>query len=410
MSTPPSLLSRVKFLLVQSVCVGVDAVICVLSLKILQRRTPATVSVVCTERMRRLFSLQKADRTPYPEPAYSGHIATVLCALRPAPSLPYERTIVAGGDGNPMCLDWAACPDKLADRLFVVVPGLSSSSGTNYIRHFVNYACGRGNHCCVFTSRGLGDTPLEQPRLMSAFWTEDLRAVVKVSFSSAALEKRFGRPMKVFAIGFSLGGVILSKYVGEESRDGKPLSFCAAFAVNSPIDVISANDVMNQLPNSILYQPSMTSGLIDATRRHGSLLSKIPGLAPHVRESIEQGRVEEIFKKIKTVYDYDTYFTAPANNFPDALAYYAEINPLKWLTYTSIPFLCISAADDPVCGPFPTKQVLAAMQTNENISVLFTPYGGHIGYVGSLRGEWNAKPLYVETLLCNLISHFDLCE
>ncbi|EPY19333.1 hypothetical protein STCU_09516 [Strigomonas culicis] len=305
-----------------------------------------------------------------------------------------------------MCLDWLRCPQSAADRLLVIIPGLSSSSETNYIRHFVDYACRRGNHCCVFTSRGLGDTPLERPRLMSAYWTEDFRAVATECFGRAALESRFGRPVSVFAVGFSLGGVILSKYIGEESRDGRPLCFSAAFAINSPIDVISANEVMNQLPNSVLYQPSMTSGLIAATRRHQALLPHVPGLKPHVRDCIRAGKVEDIFKIIKTVYDYDTYFTAPANNFEDAIAYYREINPLKWLRYTSVPFLCISAADDPVCGPFPAQEVEAAMQSNPNISVLFTPHGGHIGYVKSLSNEWNAEPLFIEIILCDLITTF----
>lgn len=347
------------------------------------------------------FQLDRFDAIPYTDPAYSGHVSTILCAFRPHRHIPYERVGHPGGDGNPMCVDWYAAADAATARgVFVIVPGLASWSGTNYIEHFVWFAHAHNFHCGVFNSRGMGDTPIETPRLMSAKWTDDLRAVVKDGpLSRTAVEQRCGARVPVIGVGFSLGGVILGKYVGEECMAGQPPAFDAVLIVNSPLDCVDSSNRMMGGLESIVYQPNMIGGLTTYARRHSKVLKDLPGLEVSVQAAFANGQYDAILSPMKTVRDFDKVITAPTLGFASPEDYYHHISPISWLPHFTVPVLCVSAVDDPVCGPPPMTTLETIMAANTNVALLTIPFGGHLGYIRSPRAEWAGSECFVESLL-----------
>ncbi|KAK7200602.1 Alpha/beta hydrolase family [Novymonas esmeraldas] len=398
---PVPLWSRLKFLLLHLFCAIVVDLLPRLS-RVFSgawRRTQTT-RVYGSPDATAFFKLDRQDRRPYVDPPYSGHVGTILCAFRPHRALPYERVVHPSADGNPMCVDWLMTDARTAKGVFIIIPGLASSSSTNYIEHFVWFAAAHHFHCAVFNSRGMGDTPIETPRLMSARWTDDLRAVLHDGpLSRTAIEARCGTGLRVVGVGFSLGGVILSRYVAEECLESRSLGMDAVMIVNSPLDCLASNACMNSGISKALYQPSMAGGLAGYARRHARVLKDLPGLAPEVRAAFAAGRVEEVLAQVKTVHDFDRVITAPTLGFATPEDYYHNISPIQWLPHISVPVLCISAVDDPVVAAPPMAGLASIMESNPNLALLCIPHGGHLGYVRGVWDEFAGTETFVERVI-----------
>ncbi|HPN71383.1 MAG TPA: hypothetical protein PLZ32_17770, partial [Saprospiraceae bacterium] len=84
------------------------------------------------------------------------------------------------------------------------------------------------------------------------------------------------------------------------------------------------------------------------------------------------------FSKVKTLWDFDEYYTAPLHGFKDAMDYYTTCSSLQVLNKISIPTYLISALDDPflstTCYPY--------QQASDHPYFHFIPlkYGGHVGF------------------------------
>lgn len=366
--------------------------------------TSGKISVHGSSSIRCLFKLDEWDGRQYPDPCYNGHVETILCCFRPGLHIAYMREQAVGGDENTICLDWFLQPASARNKgLMIIFPGLASSSSSNYIERFVWYAHQQHFHCCVVNTRGMGDTPIEKPWLMSGEWTEDLRVLLRDGpLRRQALEERLGRLCCIVGVGFSFGGLILTKYAGEECSAGRPMVFDALFNVNSPLDAVQSNANMLSPVNSIIYQANMTEGLKEYARRHAHVLKDLPGLLPPVQQAFAEGRMEEVLRNIKSIYDYDAHITAPMLGFEDPHCYYESITPLKWLPHITIPVLCISSEDDPVCGTPPLAQLQSILEKRPNIGLLLIPHGGHLGYVKSIREEWKGSHCFVEECICLL--------
>ncbi|CAJ1010447.1 putative Alpha/beta hydrolase family [Leishmania naiffi] len=394
--------SKVKFLCLHLFCsLVVDLV---LRLTRFFRRVwlgrDTTTAVYGSSQAKAFFSLGRLDKVSYLDPPYSGHVSTILCALRPHRNIAYERMTHPGADGNPIYLDWLHTDAHSAKGVFLIIPGLASSSNTNYIEHFVWFASVNHFHCGVFNSRGMGSSPIETPRLMSAAWTDDLRtALLDGPFSRAAIEKRCGAGISIIAVGFSLGGVILSKYVGEECLAGREVVVDAAMVVNAPLNCLHSHRVMSRSVSKALYQPRMAGGLVAYARRHSKVLKDLPGLSPDVRAAFTSGRLEEVMAHVKTVHDFDRLITAPTLGFATPEDYYHHVSPVEWLPHFSVPVLCIGAADDPVTGEPPMANLASIMSCNPNVALLVMPYGGHLGYIRSVWDEWTGKETAMEKII-----------
>ncbi|GET90586.1 hypothetical protein, conserved [Leishmania tarentolae] len=394
------LLSKLKFLCLHVFCALVDLVLRLT--RILSCAQPSTGAAAAygSLKAKAFFQLDRLDKMPYTDPPYNGHVSTILCAFRPHRNIPYQRVVHPGADGNLMCLDWFLTDSPTAKGVFLIIPGLASWSGTNYIEHFVWFAFINHFHCAVFNSRGMGNTPISTPRLMSGKWTDDLRAVVRDGpFSRAAIEERCGAGIAIIGVGFSLGGVILSKYVGEECLAGREPVMDAVMVVNSPLNCLHCNDIMNRRISKVIYQPSMTAGLTAYARRHAKILKHLPGLSPDVRSALGSGCLEKVLSQIKTVRDFDHFITAPTLGFANPEDYYRHISPIEWLPHFSIPVLCISAADDTITDEPPMANLAKIMCFNPNVALLVLPHGGHLGYIRNVWDEWVGTETVMERII-----------
>jgi predicted alpha/beta-fold hydrolase len=196
------------------------------------------------------------------------------------------------------------------------------------------------------------------PRLYHSGETEDVRFVV------AWLQDRF--PDRTLgAIGFSLGGNVLLKYLGEEEESGqKGEGIRAAAAISVPYDLSAGADYLE-------------SGFarVYAWRLLRSLRAKTRAKADLVRSLIEYKRA----LRARTFREFDDAATAPLHGFDGVEDYYTRSSSKHYLRTISVPTRLIHAADDPFlpASAIPYQRVKA----NPYLQTHFTECGGHVGFV-----------------------------
>ncbi len=162
------------------------------------------------------------------------------------------------------------------------------------------------------------------------------------------------------AAGFSLGGNVLLKWLGE-SGDG-PVR--VAVAISVPFDLASGAIRLEQ-GFSRVYRRYLVGKLKRKTRAKAALL---------------EGRVEvERVLRSRTFVEFDDAATAPLHGFANAKDYYARSSCNRYLGAIRVPTLLIYAADDPFlpAGAIPR----AAVAANPHLAAAFTQRGGHVGFV-----------------------------
>jgi predicted alpha/beta-fold hydrolase len=206
--------------------------------------------------------------------------------------------------------------------------------------------------------RGAGSGFRLARKVYHAGRSDDLRRVI------AWLAQRTpGSPIAL--VGFSLGASIALKLAAETSD--QPIGgLDCVLAANPPIDLIACSRAM-QRPENRLYQWNFVRWLrVQVHRLH--------------RVFPELGRPN--LDKVKSVYDFDSRYTAPNGGFASAEDYYTRSSCLPLIPRIERHGLVVHAADD----PFIPVESFRRASFPPNLSLELTRHGGHLGYVS--RSPW----------------------
>ncbi|HEX2191032.1 MAG TPA: hydrolase, partial [Longimicrobiaceae bacterium] len=163
------------------------------------------------------------------------------------------------------------------------------------------------------------------------------------------------------AVGFSLGGNVLLKYLGECGDAALPR---AAVAVSVPFD-LAAGAASLERGMGRLY----TGRFLRTLRR------KYRDKRELVGDVVDGARV----LAARTFREFDDAATAPLHGFRDAAHYYAASSSAGYLHGIRVPTLLLHSADDPF---LPAEAIpRAAARENPFITAAFTEHGGHVGFV-----------------------------
>lgn len=292
-----------------------------------------------------------------PRPALwlrNGHVQTLFARLmRRVPEPAYRRERITTPDDDFLDLDWAECGSS---RLAVISHGLEGSSQSIYVRGMVNALMARGWDCLAWNFRGCGGEMNRTARLYHSGSSDDLRVVVR-----RALEN--GRHRQLAVVGFSLGGNVTLKFLGEEGAAADPRIRCGA-GVSVPCDLSTSSRVLARPINRIYMRHFLRSlnskALTKARRFPGSF--NIDRLAHN-----------------RTFHEFDDQVTAPLHGFADAEDYYAKCGSAGFLRSIAVPTLLLNALDDPFLSPkcYPR----AAAEANAALTLETPRYGGHVGFL-----------------------------
>ncbi len=272
--------------------------------------------------------------------------------------LPLTRERFELPDGDFLDLDWVGTSGPIV----IMLHGLEGSIESPYAKGMLKAIWESGWRGLFMHFRGCSGEPNRLPRSYHSGDTSDLDFLVQ------DLRKREPN-MPLAAIGFSLGGNVLLKWLGETGHNN---NLTAAVAVSVPFEI---NKVVKRFQEgfSRLYQWHLLSCL---KRRLQKKFQYAPANIPMPELST-----------LKTMKDFDEKITAPLHGFAGVEEYYSKASSRQYLSNIQVPTLLVQALDD----PFMTQDAIP--QTNElssRVKLEVTPSGGHMGFVAG-NAPWSTE-------------------
>ncbi len=287
---------------------------------------------------------------PFRPPAWcrGGHLHTVACSLLGDTRKPPCRTVeISTPDGD--FLEAELAGEENSGPCIALFHGLEGSTDRYYMTGLMRALPKEDFTVLGVNFRGCGSRLNRRPRFYHSGETGDYRTVF------GWLRDRFpGRPLG--AVGFSLGGNALLKYLGEEKAES-PLF--AAVAVSVPYDLKMGSICLSRGFNRVYEYYFLRS----------------------LRRKLEEKR--ERFPELprfegSTLYEFDEQVTAPLHGFRGADDYYYRCSSRRFLEEIETPALLVHSLEDPLCPveSLPRTKIL----DNPVLDHLFTRQGGHVGF------------------------------
>lgn len=256
------------------------------------------------------------------------------------------------------CRWQTAAPQKHPTLL--LVHGLEGSSSSIYMLGTAAKAFRAGFNVVRLNLRTCGSTENLTSTLYHSGMSPDLRAVINELITRDKLKK-------IYLGGFSLGGNMSLKLAGEMGANA-PAELCGVAAISPSIDLAACATAIENRSNW-LYQQRFISSLKKRMRR-------VQKLYPHLYKIGE-------LKKVRTIREFDSHFTAVHGGFRDVTDYYARSSSLPLIREIRVPTLIIHAQDDPFV-PFESFRH-PSLAENPFVILLTPKSGGHVGFVADSR-------------------------
>jgi predicted alpha/beta-fold hydrolase len=291
----------------------------------------------------------------------NGHLQTILpVLLRRVPTITRERERIETPDGDFLDLDWNR--DQHSQSLVIITHGLEGNSANASVQGMACAFHRAGWDTLAWNLRGCS---AEMNRLLRTYHSgawEDLECVT----NHAA-----GTYQNVVLVGFSIGGNLTLKYLGDRGSSINP-AIKGAVAFSVPCNLASSALVLESRINSIYMNHFMR----DLRRKIREKAAIFP-----------EGISTEGLDRIRTFREFDGTYTAPLNGFLSAEDYWAKASSKPSLAGITVPTLLINALNDPFLGPefFPKKEA----EANPHLHLELPESGGHLGFLTLGKEYWS---------------------
>lgn len=299
------------------------------------------------------------------------HIQTLLAhAVRGYHDVDFRRERIETPDGDFIALDFADVAERTWLQLgeetpiVLVLHGLEGSARRSYMCELYRQLARYGIRSAGMNFRSCSGEQNRLPRMYHAGETADLAYILNL------LQTRYpNAPLSI--VGFSLGGNVLLKFLGEqgEAAMGRVKT---AVAISPPFDMASSARVldfgggrfyrhylMHRMKQKLVERRVLMMGSIDYERALGA----------------------------KTFHEFDDACTALLNGFKNAYDYYQQTSCSRFLPNIQVPTLIIRAEDDPFFAADIPYETIA---TNDNLYSGIVRHGGHVAFVeGARRSQFS---------------------
>lgn len=293
----------------------------------------------------------------------NSHLQTLWPAMlrSTAKNLPIVRERIELPDNDFIDLDWLG--KDQTGPIVIILHGFEGSIESHYAKWMMQALASYDLRCVFMHFRGCSGEANRLPRGYHSGETTDVSLITKL------LRKR--EPNTALgAVGYSLGGNVLLKWLGE-TGEYNPLK--AAVAISVPFELHKASNRIQQ-GFSRVYQWYFLKCL------RQRLLSKFQHVPPHVDPSV--------LATANTIYELDDKYTAPLHGFTNVDEYYSASSSRQYLRFIRVPTLILHAKDD----PFMTEDTIpTTAELSDRVKLEVTEYGGHVGFVG---GNYPWRPEY----------------
>lgn len=290
----------------------------------------------------------------------NGHFSTIYPALFSQNQIAYQRQRLQTPDADFFDVD--ILPGATSNTL-LLLHGLEGSSRSNYIQGMAAYFNAKGFTVYAINFRSCSGSDNLKPYSYHSGFTQDIRLLVQ------QLTKEQSK-VNLLLCGFSLGGNVLLKYLGEEGESVSP-QIKAAVAISTPVDLAASSRVLAGWQNTIYMNRFLKS-----------LKSKMITKSASFKDLIDIRDMHHI----KTFHQFDNRFTAPLNCFDSAETYYKRCSSKQFLHHIRVPSLLLNAMNDPFLS-YPHCFPDATTVNNPYVKFVYPAHGGHVGFVNSKQGS-----------------------
>ncbi len=295
------------------------------------------------------------EKSSYRAPLWlpGGHAQTIFPALfRKVAAVTVRPERLELADGDFIDLSWA---ESGSGRLAILSHGLEAHLGTEYIQGMAAALVRKGWDVLAWNFRGCGGEPNRLLRMYHSGATEDLAAVVSHALANHPATS-------IDLVGFSLGGNLTLKYLGE-NPSALPQQLHRAVAFSTPCDLACSSRTLSRFSNKIYMERFLIN-----------MRAKI-----RVKKRMFPDQLDlRGLNSIRTFQEFDDRFTAPIHGFRDAADYWKRNSSRQFLPQITIPTLLVNAVNDPFLGPdcYPYEEAAAS-----GVFHFEAPEtGGHVGF------------------------------
>ncbi|MBO0590948.1 alpha/beta fold hydrolase [Cellulophaga sp. E16_2] len=295
----------------------------------------------------------------------NGHLSTIYSGIfRKVDGVAQERERITLFDTDFLDLDWSFASQK-SNKVMIILHGLEGSAQRPYIMGSAKVFNQNGYDACAINLRSCSGAPNLLFRSYHSGATEDLDAVIQHILTNKSYDE-------IYIKGFSLGGNLALKYLGEKREIPKAVK--GAVAVSVPCDLYSSLKQL-LLPENRLYAARFKKHLVEKLR---------------VKQELFPNEIsDKDIASIKTLKDFDDIYTSRAHGFTDAIDYYTKSSCLPFLPNIKIPTLIINSKNDSFLGPecYPYTEA----EENKNLFLETPNFGGHVGFYGVKNTTYTEK-------------------
>jgi len=300
-----------------------------------------------------------------------GHAQTIYPLLIKPEPLPYQRERWETPDGDFIDLDWNTAPKPLATDdatpLVTLFHGLEGNSNSHYAISLMRALSAIGWGGVVVHFRGCSGEINRLPRAYHSGDTEEIDWVLQ--------RLQLHHPLRpLYAVGVSLGGNALLKWLGEREFHAVDRLRGAA-AISAPVDLTACGHHLARGFNRLYTRHFLQTLKQNAIAK----LQRFPGLFD-----------EQRMLAAANLHQFDDIVTAPLHGFSSADDYWRRASSKPWLPHIRLPTLMLNAQNDPF---LPARALPLRDQVSPKVKLELPRQGGHVGFVsGSLPGRLDWLP------------------
>jgi len=317
------------------------------------------------------------ETAAYRAPAWlpGGHLQTIYTSLFiHVPPLATRRERLELPDGDFLDFDWV--DGQAGMPVVVLFHGLEGSADSPYARDLMAHARARDWHGVVAHFRGCSGEDNRLPRAYFAGDSDDIEQMLR------HVQARHP-DASIYAVGVSLGGNALLKWLGEAGVAARERVACAA-GVSAPLDLSAAGYALDRGFNRRVYTARFLATLKQKALKKAQ---QFPGMLD-----------AKAIAASTTFREFDTLVTARLHGFRDADDYWRRASSKPLLRSIAVPTLLINARNDPFLPAW-------ALPTRDDVSLAVTleqpDTGGHVAFPsGPFPGNLDWLPR-------RLMQHFD---
>ena len=300
--------------------------------------------------------------TDYKPPLFfkNRHVNTIYSSLfRKTKPLSFKRKRIETLDEDFLDIDLIEIGSR---KIVILCHGLEGSSDSKYIQATAKLLSLNGYSVAAMNYRFCSGEINRQLVTYHSGKTDDLHTVINFVLPNYD---------SVYLVGFSLGGNLILKYNGDGLFSLSP-KIKANVAISVPVDLKGSSISLKRFEN-ILYRWRFLRTLSKKMHLKHQQFPNELDVAP--------------LKKVKTLTDFDDFFTSKINGFKDAEDYYLKASSKQFIPNISIPTFLINALDDPFLSDscFPIREA----KENSNFFLMTPFHGGHVGFISEGAFYWS---------------------